>query len=204
MRSPPARRSRWSITIDWCLAPHRWGSYITHSDAPQLVRLLCTSAQLVTETSTWQHTTLTTDIHALGGIRTHDLSRRAAGDLRLRPSRHWDRQGLLKVLFQHLIWRLRKTKKSILRGVRRASDSVAPKYKTGMYRTEDRHVFLNVRNKTPVNKNQLAATFTARSLLQRDCTTSQQVPPKCWYLFIKLPDVTMQDVVILLVTVVRT
>ena len=38
-----------------------------------------------TETSTRQHTTLTADIHAPGGIRTHNLSRRAAADLRLRP-----------------------------------------------------------------------------------------------------------------------
>ena len=34
-------------------------------------------------TSTWQHTTLTTDIHATGGIRTHDRSGRAVVDLRL-------------------------------------------------------------------------------------------------------------------------
>jgi len=33
-----------------------------------------------------------TDIHAPGGIRTHNLSRRAAVDLRLRPRCHWDRQ----------------------------------------------------------------------------------------------------------------
>ena len=33
-----------------------------------------------------------TNIHALGGIRTHDLSRRAAADLRPRPRGHWDRQ----------------------------------------------------------------------------------------------------------------
>ena len=33
-----------------------------------------------------------TNIHAPGGIRTHDLSRRAAADLRLRPSSHWDRR----------------------------------------------------------------------------------------------------------------
>ena len=46
------------------------------------------------ETSTWQHTTLTTNIHAPGGIRTHDLSRRAVADLRLRPCGHWDRQFL--------------------------------------------------------------------------------------------------------------
>ena len=32
-----------------------------------------------------------TNIHALGGIRIHDLSRRAAADLRLRPLGHWDR-----------------------------------------------------------------------------------------------------------------
>ena len=32
-----------------------------------------------------------TDFHAPGGIRTHDLSRRAAADLRLRPRGHWDR-----------------------------------------------------------------------------------------------------------------
>ena len=33
-----------------------------------------------------------TNIRAPGGIRTHDLSRRAAADLRLRPRGHWDRQ----------------------------------------------------------------------------------------------------------------
>jgi len=32
-----------------------------------------------------------TDIHAPGGIRTHDLSRRAAADLRLRTRCYWDR-----------------------------------------------------------------------------------------------------------------
>ena len=32
-----------------------------------------------------------TNIHAPGGIRTHDLSRRAAVELRLRPRGHWDR-----------------------------------------------------------------------------------------------------------------
>ena len=73
-----------------------------------------------------------------------------------------------------------------------------------MYRIEGRHVFLDIKIKTRVNKNQFAATFISRSLLQRSHSTSQQVPPKLWYLFIKLPDVTMQDVVILLVTVVRT
>ena len=58
--------------------PHAWGFWITHNDAPQSAGLLWTSDQLVAETSTWQHKTLTTNIHAAGGIRTHDLSRRAA------------------------------------------------------------------------------------------------------------------------------
>ena len=31
-----------------------------------------------------------TNFHAPGGIRTHDLSRTAAADLRLRPRGHWD------------------------------------------------------------------------------------------------------------------
>jgi len=33
-----------------------------------------------------------TNIHASGGIRTHDLCRRAAADLRLRPRGHCDRR----------------------------------------------------------------------------------------------------------------
>jgi hypothetical protein len=66
--------------------------WITHNDAPQSVRLLWTSDQLVAETSNLQHTTLTTDKHPCPrGIRTHDLSRRAAADRRLRPRCHWDR-----------------------------------------------------------------------------------------------------------------
>jgi hypothetical protein len=36
-------------------------------------------------------TTLTTNIHSPGGIRTHSLCRRAAADLRLRQRDHWDR-----------------------------------------------------------------------------------------------------------------
>ena len=64
----------------------------SHNDAPQSVGLLWTSDHPVAETSTWQHTTLTTNIHAPGGIRTHDFSRRVAVDLRLRPRGHWDRQ----------------------------------------------------------------------------------------------------------------
>ena len=36
-----------------------------------------------------------TNIHDPGGIRTHDLSRRAAADLRLRPRGHWDRRKMI-------------------------------------------------------------------------------------------------------------
>ena len=35
-----------------------------------------------------QHTTLTIDIHELGGIRTHNFSKQAAADPRLRPHGH--------------------------------------------------------------------------------------------------------------------
>ena len=64
----------------------------SHNGAPQSIGLLWTSDQLVAETYTWQHTTLKTNIHAHGGIRTHNYSKRAAADLRLRPRGHWDRQ----------------------------------------------------------------------------------------------------------------
>ena len=48
------------------------------------------------ETSTWQNITLTkeTNIHTPGGIRTHDLSTRAAADLRIRPRGHWDQHKI--------------------------------------------------------------------------------------------------------------
>ena len=36
-----------------------------------------------------------TNIHASGGIRIHNFSRRAAADLSLRPLDHWDRQWCL-------------------------------------------------------------------------------------------------------------
>jgi len=63
----------------------------SHSDTPHSVGYLWNSDLPDAETSTWQHTTLTTNIHALGGIRTHNPSKRAAADPRLRPRRHWVR-----------------------------------------------------------------------------------------------------------------
>jgi hypothetical protein len=73
--------------------PQLWGYEITHNDTTQSVGLLCTSDQPVAETSTWQHTqhSQQTNIHAPGGIRTRNPSRRAATDPRLRPLGLWDR-----------------------------------------------------------------------------------------------------------------
>jgi len=68
---------------------HSRGSSITHTDAPQSVRLFWASDHIDAESSTWQHTTFTTDFHATGGIRTHNLSRRAVADLHLTPRGHW-------------------------------------------------------------------------------------------------------------------
>ena len=55
----------------------------SHLDIPQSVGSLWTSDQPDTETSTWQHTTLTREIRsAPGGIPTHNPSKRAAADAR--------------------------------------------------------------------------------------------------------------------------
>ena len=55
-----------------------------HSDAPHSLGLLCTSEQPDSKTSTQQHTTLTTNMHVPGGIRTRSPSKGAAADRRLR------------------------------------------------------------------------------------------------------------------------
>ena len=110
----------WNYVVEYCLLSWRYnplwlyfhspvvcfsllvfrGFLIIHNDAPQSVVLLWTSDKSVSETSTWQHTTLTTDKHPCrGGIRTHNLSRRAAEDLRLRPRGYWDRRGGILLLF---------------------------------------------------------------------------------------------------------
>ena len=56
-----------------------------HNDAPQSGRLFWMSDQLVAEASQ------ETNIHAPGGIRTHNPSKRAAADPRLTRRGHWDR-----------------------------------------------------------------------------------------------------------------
>ena len=51
-------------------------------------------SHLGADVSSWQHTTLTRDRYPCpGGIRTHNPSKRAAADPRLRPRGHWDRHS---------------------------------------------------------------------------------------------------------------
>jgi len=61
----------------------------SHSDTPHSVGFLWTSDQPDAENFNWQHTTLTTDIHATSGIRIRNFSKRAAADPRLRLRGHW-------------------------------------------------------------------------------------------------------------------
>ena len=55
------------------------GFLITHNDAPQSVGLQWTSDQPVAETSTWQHTTLTTDKHLCPWWDSNPRSQQASG-----------------------------------------------------------------------------------------------------------------------------
>jgi hypothetical protein len=50
-----------------------------------------------------------TNIRAPGGIRTHDLSRRAAANLRFRPRGHWDRPIYIHIyiIFRSVLPRMR-------------------------------------------------------------------------------------------------
>ena len=52
---------------------------ITHNDAPQSVGLLWTSGHSVVETSTWQHTILTTDRHPCPRWDSNPPSQQASG-----------------------------------------------------------------------------------------------------------------------------
>ena len=72
---------------EWAKASS-WSRIHDHTDTPQSVGLLWTCDQPDAETSTWQHTTLTTDIHAPGEIRTHNPCKRAAAGPLLRPQGH--------------------------------------------------------------------------------------------------------------------
>ena len=70
---PLHRNSCSSNNINWNIAEHKV------EFRPDCIREVFKASQ--------------TNIHALDGIRTHDLSRRAAAELRLRPRGYWDRQG---------------------------------------------------------------------------------------------------------------
>jgi hypothetical protein len=89
----------------------RWKCYYFMSRQPLLflglfigasrsVGLPWTSDLLVAETSTWQHSTLTRDIRASGGIRTYNSSKQAAADPRFRPRGHWDRSKVYPYFVQ--------------------------------------------------------------------------------------------------------
>jgi len=52
---------------------------ITHNEAPKSVGLLWTSDQSVAETSTWQHTTLTTDKHPCARWDSNPQYQQASG-----------------------------------------------------------------------------------------------------------------------------
>jgi hypothetical protein len=70
----------WRDSPQWARASS-FARFLDHTERRTTVgRLLWTTDQPVAETSTWQHTTLITDIHAHGGVRTHNLSWRAAAD----------------------------------------------------------------------------------------------------------------------------
>ena len=62
----------------------------THHSRQDSCRWVISSSQRPLPDNT-QHSKQT-NIHTSGGIRTHDLSRRAAADLRLRPRGYWDRR----------------------------------------------------------------------------------------------------------------
>jgi hypothetical protein len=64
----------------------------SYSDTSYSVELLYTGDQLVAEISTWMHTQqLQETSMPPAGFETHNLSRRAARDPRLRSRGHWDR-----------------------------------------------------------------------------------------------------------------
>jgi hypothetical protein len=86
-----------------------WASR-SHSDTPQTVGFPWTGHRPVAETSTRQHTTHTTDI-CPGGIRTHNPSKRAATNPRLRPHGHRYRLILRFYREKNGIKRERKEKK---------------------------------------------------------------------------------------------
>ena len=58
---------------------HLFLMFLDHDDAAQLVGLFWTSDQLVAETSTWQHTTLTADKYPCPRWDSNPRSQQASG-----------------------------------------------------------------------------------------------------------------------------
>ena len=75
---------------------------LSHLDTRQSVGFLWSSDQPQAETSTWQHTILTTHRHAPAGIRTRNPSKRAAADPRLTERSNWGRLMEMFTLVNHL------------------------------------------------------------------------------------------------------
>jgi hypothetical protein len=87
------------------------GFLITHNDAPQLVGFHWTSDQQKPLPDNTQQT----NIHAPGGIQTHDRSRRAAVDLCLRLRGHWDRRLRHPMRIKIIIINYRDRKQSVIK-----------------------------------------------------------------------------------------
>ena len=88
----------------WCNSPEEGQSVLIHKDSrshrtiqhsrqDSSARVISSSQRPLPDNT--QHSQQT-DIHASGGIRTQDLSRRAAADPRLRQCGHWDRLSYLQ------------------------------------------------------------------------------------------------------------
>jgi hypothetical protein len=82
---------------------HFWGFLITHDDASQSVGPLRTSDQLVAETSTWQHTTLTTDKHSWPWWDSNPRSQQESGRRASTVGTDWNLQCMRVFhLIQHI------------------------------------------------------------------------------------------------------
>ena len=116
----------WLRTLYFSLSPPpwfdspKWGRASSLSslhdytqDTPHSVVFLWTSDRPDAGTSTSQYS-LQTDIHALGGIRTHNPSKRATVDPRLRPPGHRDRRYIVLLCLRNNLFRLRAGNRGIV------------------------------------------------------------------------------------------
>jgi hypothetical protein len=89
----------------WPGPPHSWGFWSTHSMVHHIrwdsFGWVIGPSQTPVPDDT-QHSQQT-DIHAAGGIRTRNLSKRSAADPSLRPPGHWNVPFLHLVLFNHIL-----------------------------------------------------------------------------------------------------